>query len=249
MLDLNKVYLGDCLEVMQEIDDKSIDMILCDLPYQVTARQKWDVIIPFEKLWESYERIIKDNGVIILFAIEPFRSKLIISNFKLFKYDLIWQKNKVTGFLNVKKQPLRQHESILIFYKKPCIYNPQKSIGHKPVNSFEHKDGDRSLVYGKTSKFKGGGSTERYPTSILKFNVVNNDDPERKHSAQKPVELCEYLIKTYTNEGDLILDNCSGSGTTLLAAKNTNRNFIGIEKEEKYYNICLERLDKNVKIT
>lgn len=238
-----EIWHGDCLELMKNIPDKSIDMILCDLPYEVTARQSWDVIIPFESLWEHYNRITKITSPIVLFATEPFRTKLIYSNLNNFKYDLIWAKNKTTGFLNAKKQPLRQHESVLVFYRKHCIYNPQKTTGHKPVNSYEHKDGDRSLVYGKTSKIKGGGSTERYPTSILYFPVVNNDDPNKKHSAQKPVPLLEYLIKTYTNENDLVLDNCAGSGSTLVAAKNLNRQFIGIEKEEKYYEIAKKRLE------
>jgi len=239
---MQEVWLGDCLDLMPNISNKSINMILCDLPYEVTARQNWDVIIPFEPLWLNYLRIIKDNGAIVLFATEPFRTKLIYSNLKYFKYDLIWVKNKTTGFLNAKKQPLRKHESILVFYKKPPIYNPQKSKDHKPVNSYTHKDGERSLVYGRTTKFSGGGSTERYPTSILEFDVVNNDDPTRKHSAQKPVELLEYLIKTYTNENDIVLDNCAGSGSTLISAKNLNRQFIGIEKEKEYYDICMERL-------
>jgi DNA modification methylase len=238
---IQKIWHGDCLELMKNISDESVHMVLCDLPFQITARQKWDQIIPFEPLWKQYKRIIKKNGVICLFAAEPFRTKLISSNLSMFKYDLIWEKNKITGFLNAKKQPLRKHESILIFYKKQPKYFPQKTTGHKPVNSYQH-NGDHSLVYGSTKKFKGGGSTERYPTSILKFNVVNNDDPGKKHSAQKPVNLCEYLIKTYTNEGDLILDNAAGSGTTGVAAKNLNRQFILIEKEEEYYNIILERL-------
>jgi site-specific DNA-methyltransferase (adenine-specific) len=237
----NNIYFGDCLQLMLEIDNKSIDMILCDLPYEVSARQKWDVLIPFEPLWKQYERIIKDNGAIVLFAAEPFRTKLISSNYNLFKYDLIWQKNKSTGFLNAKKQPLRQHESILIFYKKPPIYNPQKSKGHKPVNAFTNHV--ESMVYGKTKTgVSGGGSTERYPTSILKFNVVNNDSEDRVHSAQKPIALLEYLIKTYTNENDIVLDNCAGSGSTCLAAKNTNRKFIGMENNEIFFNYAKEIL-------
>ena len=164
----------------------------------------------------------------------------------MFKYDLIWEKNKITGFLNAKKQPLRRHESILLFYKKQCTYNPQKTYGNKPVNKFSHKEGNKGLVYGETKPFSGGGSTERFPASILKFNIVNNDDPEKKHSAQKPIPLLEYLIKTYSNEEDLVLDNCAGSGSTLVAAKNTNRQFIGIEKEKKYYDICLDRISKTM---
>jgi site-specific DNA-methyltransferase (adenine-specific) len=238
-----ELWLGDCLELMENIPDNSVDMILCDLPYEVTARQKWDVIIPFDKLWGAYNRIVKIQTPIVLFATEPFRTKLIHSNIKNFKYDLIWVKNKTTGFLNAKKQPLRQHESILIFYKKFEKYFPQKTIGHKPVNSYRHKDGERSLVYGSTKEFSGGGSTERYPTSVLYFDMVNNDDPVRGHSAQKPLDLCEYLIKTYTNENDLVLDNCMGSGTTCLAAKNLNRRFVGIEKDETYFNFAKKRLN------
>jgi len=241
---IQEVWHGDCLELMKKIDDKSIDMILCDLPYQVTSRQKWDIIIPFDMLWAEYLRISKDNAAIILTATEPFRTKLIASNFNLFKYDIIWEKNKTTGFLNSKKQPLRKHESILVFYKKQPTYNPQKTFGHKPVNNFNKTKGEQeSFVYGKTKPYSGGGSTERYPTSILKFSVVNNDSQEKKHTAQKPVELLEYLIKTYSNEGDIVLDNCAGSGSTLVAAKNLNRQFIGIEKEKEYYNICLQRLN------
>lgn len=240
---IQEVWLGDCLELMKNIPDKSVDMILCDLLYEVTSRQKWDVVIPFDKLWLEYDRVSKENTPVVLFATEPFRTKLISSNINKFKYDLIWEKNKSTGFLNAKKQPLRKHESILVFYKKPPLYKPQKTYGHKPVNSFNKIKGElESFVYGKTKPYSGGGSTERYPDSILKFKVVNNDDINKTHTAQKPVELLEYLIKTYTNEGDLVLDNTCGSGSTLVAAKNLNRQFIGIEKEKEYYNICLERL-------
>lgn len=242
-MSLAEIWLGDCLELMSNIPDHSVDMILCDLPYEVTSRQKWDIIIPFVELWANYNKIIKDNGVICLFAVEPFRSRLIASNWDMFKYDLIWQKNKTTGFLNAKKMPLRQHESILIFYKKPPTYNPQKTTGHKAVNSFTHHEGAATLIYGETKVgVKGGGQTDRYPTSILPFKVVNNHPSCRWHSAQKPIDLLEYLIKTYSNEGDLVLDNCAGSGSTLLAAKNLNRQFIGIEKNQEYYDICLERL-------
>jgi site-specific DNA-methyltransferase (adenine-specific) len=236
---------GDCLEILPNIASASIDMVLCDLPYEVTARQSWDVIIPFDKLWEQYNRVCKETAAIVLFATEPFRSKLISSNMEMFKYDLIWVKNKTTGFLNAKKQPLRKHESILVFYKKQPTYNPQKTTGHKPVNSFTHKNGAGTLVYGKTKEgLKGGGQTERYPTSILEFPVVNNDSDEKFHSAQKPVALCEYLIKTFTNDRDMVLDNCAGSGTTGIAAKNTNRQYILIEKDEEYYHKMIKRLNK-----
>lgn len=239
-----EVWLGDCLELMANINPKSVDMILCDLPYGITARQKWDILIDLEKLWVLYEKVIKDRGAIVLMAVEPFRSKLICSNMDLFRYDLIWVKNKTTGFLNAKKQPLRKHESILIFYRKPPTYNPQKSNGHKPVNAFTHHEVSETLTYGKIKYgIKSGGQTDRYPTSILNFDVVNNDSKDRCHPSQKPVALMEYLIKTYTNEGDLVLDNCAGGGSTLVAAKNLNRQFIGIEKEEEYYKMILKRLE------
>lgn len=239
MLEINKIYFQDCLEGMKSID-KCVDMVLCDLPYSVTNRQKWDVLIPFDELWECYNSIVKDNGAMLFTAVEPFRSQLIASNPKLFKYDLIWVKNKVYGFLNAKKQPLRKHESILVFYKKQPTYNPQKTTGHKPVNGYTRHSESKNHGITKVG-VSGGGQTDRYPTSILEFNMVNNDSKEKYHPAQKPVELFEYLIKTYTNEGDLVLDNCVGSGTTCLAAKNLNRNFIGFENDEKYHKIACER--------
>jgi len=241
------VWLGDCLELMKNIPDQSIDMVLCDLPYSVTNRQTWDVIIPFEPLWEQYLRITKSNAAMVFTAVEPFRTKLIASNMSIFRYDLIWVKNKVTGFLNAKKQPLRKHESVLVFYRNPPTYNPQKTTGHKPVNSFTHHEGAATLTYGKTKwGIKGGGQTDRYPTSILNFPVVNNGK-NKNHPSEKPVALMEYLIRTYTNEGNLVLDNCAGSGSTLEAAYNLNRRFIGIEKEQKYYDIIVKRLGKIMK--
>lgn len=246
MLEINKLHLGDCLDLMKEIPEKSVDMILCDLPYQVTTRQQWDVIIPFDKLWENYERIIKENGIICLTATEPFRTKLISSNFNLFKYDLIWEKNKSTGFLNSKKQPLRNHESVLIFYKKQPTYNPQKTEGKSRKAGFKRNEQTNTLIYGHTNESKYIYTDKRFPVSVLKFDVLNNDSNEKFHSAQKPVELLEYLIKTYTNENDLILDNCAGSGSTLVAARRTSRNFIGIEKEEKFWNLANERLLKSI---
>jgi len=242
MLESNKVYCGDCFDLMPQIEDQSIDMILSDLPYSVTAKQKWDVELDLVKLWEQYERIIKDHGAMVFTAVEPFRTKLISSNFKLFRYDWIWLKNKCSGFLNSHKQPLRQHESILVYYKKQPIYNPQKTKGHKPVHKYtkHSSDGDN---YGTTKLlFSGGGQTDRYPTSILKFSVVNNDSKEKYLSAQKPLALFEYLIKTYTNENDLVLDNCLGTGTSCVAAKNLNRKYIGIEINEDYCKIAEERL-------
>ena len=237
---INEIVCGDCFEIMEQIPTQSIDMILCDLPYEGT-RNQWDKMLPCDKLWESYKRIIKPNGVIALTATQPFASYLISSNLDMFRYDLIWQKNKVTGFLNANKMPLRQHESILIFYQKLPTYNPQKSQGHKPVNSFtKMSDGSN---YGKTSKgFKGGGQTDRHPTSILKFPVVNNDSQDKCHPTQKPIALFEYLIKTFTNENEIVLDNCIGSGTTAIAAIKSSRRFIGIDNNEDYCQIAKERI-------
>ena len=241
---INDIVCGDCLSIMTELPDKCIDMILCDLPYGVTARNEWDNIIPFIPLWNQYKRLIKDNSVIALTATQPFASKLISSNIGMFKYDLIWHKNKKTGFLNAKKMPLREHEIILIFYNKPPIYNPQKTTGHKPVNSFTKHTSD-GTNYGKTNLgIKGGGQTDRYPTSIIKIPVVNNDSKEKMHPTQKPVELFEYLIKTYTNENMLILDNCVGSGTTCVAALNLNRKFIGIDINQEYCDLAKNRINK-----
>lgn len=241
----NKLIHGNCLEVMQELPDACIDMVLCDLPYGLTNQNKWDVIIPFDQLWNQYKRITRKNAAIVLTAAQPFASQLIMSNPKMFRYDLIWEKNKSTGFLNANKMPLRKHEHILVFYRQLPIYNPQKTTGHKPVNSYTKHTSDGSN-YGQTKTgIKGGGQTERHPTSVLKFDVVNNDSEEKIHPTQKPVPLFEHLIKTFTNEGMLVLDNCSGSGTTMIACRNTNRNYIAIEADLNYYNDSLERF-KNV---
>ena len=239
------LYQGDCLEIMKEIKDKSIDMILCDLPYG-TTQNKLDIIIPFEPLWKQYERIIKDNGAIILFAQGIFYVDLVNSNRKLFRYDLVWDKCLVSGFLNAKRMPLRQHEQIAVFYKKLPTYNPQFTQG-KPLHSkgiaYTNKE-IKNQNYGKfniTDDIRAG-STQKYPTSIIKFQKPHPSITI--HRTQKPVELLEYLIKTYTNENDLVLDNCMGSGSTGVACKNLNRNFIGIELDENYFNIAKERIDK-----
>lgn len=239
------LYQGDCLEVMKEIKDKSIDMILCDLPYG-TTQNKSDIIIPFEPLWKQYERIIKDSGAIILFAQGVFYIDLVNSNRKLFRYDLVWDKCLVSGFLNAKRMPLRQHEQIAVFYKKLPTYNPQFTQG-KPLHSkgiaYTNKE-IKNQNYGKfniTDDIRAG-STQKYPTSIIKFQKPHPSITI--HRTQKPVELLEYLIKTYTNENDLVLDNCMGSGSTCVACKNLNRSFIGIELDENYFNIAKERIDK-----
>jgi site-specific DNA-methyltransferase (adenine-specific) len=233
MIDLRK---GDCLEIMKDITDKSIDMILCDLPYG-TTRNKWDSIIPLDKLWEQYERIIKDNGAIILFSQMPFTAELVHSKLKLFKYEWIWEKDNGTGFLNAKKMPLKIHENILVFYKNPPAYNPQMRKGFKP---YTQKSGRGSSNYGRQVQIITNNDGERYPIDIVNFKR----DKDKYHPTQKPVALLEYLIKTYTNENDIVLDNCMGSGSTGVACVNTNRNFIGIEKDEKYFEIAKQRIEE-----
>lgn len=242
---VNQVIQGDCLEVMKSIPDSSVDMILCDLPYGVTANNKWDVVIPFKPLWEQYRRVTKENAAIVLTATQPFTSQLIMSNPKMFRYDLVWEKNKKTGFLNANKMPLRAHESILVFYRSVPVYNPQKSKGHNPVNSYTKHTGDGSN-YGKTKTgIKGGGQTDRFPTSIIKIPVVNNDSEDKHHPTQKPVALFEYLIKTFSNENDVILDSCMGSGTMCIAALRTNRKFIGIDSDLGFCEIAKQRIHKH----
>lgn len=233
MIDIKQ---GDCLELMKDIPDESIDMILCDLPYG-TTKNKWDSVIPLNKLWKSYERIIKDNGAIVLFSQMPFSAELVHSNLKLFKYEWIWQKDNGTGFLNAKKMPLKIHENILVFYKKLPLYNPQMRTGFKP---YKCKQGRHSTNYGA---YEQGHITEsngeRYPIDIIKFKKDSG-----LHPTQKPVELLEYLIKTYTNENETVLDNCMGSGSTGVACINTNRNFIGYELDEKYFEIAGKRMNE-----
>lgn len=238
------LYNADCLEFMKKIPAKSLDMILCDPPYGVT-RCKWDREIDLKQMWTQYERIIKDNGVICLFAQTKFFIKLVNSNEKLFRYDLIWDKVLVTGFLNAYRQPLRQHEQIAIFYKKQPKYNPQMGIG-KPLHgkgNITQEKIKKNNVYGKFYKTPDlrKGSTEKYPTSILRFQKLHSS--KMIYPTEKPIELLEYLIKTYTDENDLVLDNCMGSGTTGLACRNTNRNFIGIEIDKDTFELAKKRLN------
>ena len=280
---------GDCLELMKDIPNHSIDMILCDLPYG-TTRIKWDTIIPLEDfisvyinkkrvnisrenwllyninklkeydidkinkyfetnkkegLWSIYNRIIKDNGVIVLFAQTPFDKVLGCSNLKMLRYEWIWEKTQATGFLNANKMPLKAHENILVFYKKLPTYNPQKTQGHTPIHSYTKyiSTQNNTELYGEMKKeISGGGETDRFPRSVQIF--ASDKQKEHLHPTQKPVALLEYLIKTYTNENETVLDNCMGSGSTGVACLNTNRNFIGIEKDEKYFNIAKKRIDK-----
>ena len=227
---------GDCLELMKNIPDKSIDMILCDLPYG-TTHNKWDNVIPMEPLWEQYNRIIKDHSAIVLFSQMPFGASLIMSNPKMFRYEWIWEKNQAVGFLNAKKMPLRKHENILVFYKHLPTYNPQGLIkldepiqeeGSANRNGKNYGVADKSFI--RTHK--------NYPTDIITFSKDAG-----YHPTQKPVDLLEYLIKTYTNEGDTVLDNCMGSGSTGVACVNTNRDFIGMELNEEYFKIACGRIE------
>ena len=245
----NKVIQGDCLEVMKDIPDKSIDMILCDLPYGTTAC-KWDTIIPFEPLWEQYKRIIKDNGAIVLTASQPFTSALVMSNIKMFKYEWIWKKTKPTGFSHSKNMPLKDYEGILVFSKGSINHKKltKNRMNYFPQGVFSctrkikrNKKGFDGTMERKSQSNEYFGELSGFPKMIIEFNnVIKN---KTSHPTQKPVALFEYLIKTYTNEGDLVLDNCAGSGTTGVACKNLNRNFILIEKEPEYIDIINKRLN------
>ena len=244
------LYCGDCLEILPKIEDKSINLILTDLPYGTTAC-KWDTVIPLDKLWVEYERIITDNGILCLFGQEPFSSVVRTSNLKLYRYDWVWQKQKPSNFQLMNYQPGRVQENIMIFSKaKACYtkngerisYNPQKVKMEKSrkANAKIYSDSaDLLHNYSKANKDNFQVYEEKHPISILKFNTPEH----RVHPTQKPVDLLEYLIKTYTNEGDLVLDSCMGGGSTGVACKNLNRRFIGIEKEEKYFEIAKNRID------
>ena len=242
MIDLRQ---GDCLELMKDIPDKSIDMILCDLPYGTTAC-KWDIVMPFDKLWEQYNRIIKDNGAIVLFGSEPFFCFLRMSNIKNYRFDWKWLKSRKTGFQMVRKRPLKCYEDILVFYnKQPTYYNTQLIKLEKPINSYRKNGKGGTLL--NTIKCQKGRIQEytNYNKDTLCFN--NEHNINAFHPTQKPVALLEYLIKTYTNEGDTVLDNCMGSGSTGVASINTNRNFIGIALDEHYFNIAKERINNIVR--
>ncbi len=241
---LDKIFHGDCLDIMPTIPDANIDMVLADLPYGVT-QNVWDKVIPFDRLWSEYRRVTKPNAAIVLTATQPFAAQLVASNPKMFRYDLIWRKNKSTGFLNANRMPLRQHESILVFYHRLPVYCPQKSHGHGPVHSFTKHTSDGNN-YGNTKLgISGGGQTDRHPTSVIDIPVVNNDSSEKIHPNQKPVELFEYLIRTFTDKGAVVLDNCIGSGTTAIACLNTGRHFIGIEQDAEFCRLANERISKH----
>lgn len=238
----NSLILGDMLEEMNGIPDKSVDMILTDLPYG-TTQNKWDSVIPLDKVWKQYNRVIKDNGVIVLFSAHSFTAQLMLSNQKNFKYKLIWEKSKATNFLNAKKQPLRKYEEICVFYKKQPTYNPQMTKG-EPYNKGVRKD-QLTGSYGDFQPVEVKSDGSRYPTDVVYFKTSESEG-EVVHATQKPVALLEYLIKTYTNENDLVLDSTMGSGSTCVACVNTNRNYIGIELEEDYYNIAKNRVENTL---
>lgn len=234
---------GDCLDKMKDIPDGSIDLVLCDPPYG-TTQCKWDTVIDLDLMWEQIKRVIKPNGAIVLFGSEPFSSLLRCSNLKQFKYDWVWEKTQATGHLNASKQPMRSNELISVFYKKQCTYNPQKTTRHKPMNSGTSRliVQNKTSVYGTTSKDNVfGGNTDRYPRTNITFK--SDKQTSCMHPTQKPVALMEYLIKTYTNKGETVLDFTIGSGTTGVAAVNLDRQFIGIELDKGYFDIATERIN------
>ena len=261
---INKVIQGDCLDVMKDIPDNSVDMVLCDLPYG-TTQNKWDSIIPLEELWNHYNRIVKPNGAIVLTSQGVFTAKLILSNEKYFKYKIVWVKSKATNFLNAKKQPLRKHEDICVFYKKQPNYNPQMSKGEAYDKGFRKDQLTGSYGNFKSNHVKSNG--KRYPTDVIAYEEQSIDDyvyiktaeSEGKvyHPTQKPIELGRYLIKTFTKPGGVILDNACGSGSFLISALLENRNFIGIEKNEDvmlhkvdvtdYIEVCVNRIEETIK--
>ena len=237
---------GDTIEEMAKLPDKSIDLILADLPYQVT-QAKWDVLIPFDELWREYKRVIKDNGAVVLFSQQPFTSQLVMSNPKMFRYEIIWNKVRTTGFLNANRMPLKQHENILIFYKKLPTYNPQMTEGGEPSHSRGKAGTAKNRVYGAfnaTSDTPSTKSTLKFPTDV--YTLSNRVGKGQLHPTQKPVELLEWLIKTYSNAGETVLDNTMGSGSTGVASVNTGRDFIGIELDDNYFDIAKERIENAI---
>lgn len=244
---INTIYNEDCLEGMKRIPDGSVDMILADLPYGVT-KNKWDSVILLDELWEHYKRVIKENGAIVLFGQGLFTARLMFSNEKMYRYNLIWEKDRPSGFLNAKRMPLRSHEDIIVFYRKLPTYNPQFWEG-EPLHGMGSKFKEGQLSNNNYGKFdshknpsaKREGDTKKYPRSVLSFK---KEHPPI-HPTQKPVALFEYLIKTYTNKGETVLDNCMGSGTTAIACLNTDRQYIGFELDEEYHKLSLERIENH----
>lgn len=248
-----KLLQGDCLELMKYLPDKSVDMILCDLPYEVT-QNSWDSIIPFDTLWSAYNRIIKDNGAIVLFCKQPFTSALIMSNLSIYRYNMIWRKNLKTDNLNARKRPMGAYEELAVFYKKPPTYNPQR-IPRTFQQPSGNKYNSKTTNYGKQKdEYIDRQSEWLMPDDVIDYEDAYNLSGEmlyiecvhnstgKVHPTQKPVDLLEYLIRTYTNASEIVLDNCMGSGSTGVAAVNTNRNFIGMELDEEYFKIASERI-------
>lgn len=238
----NKLILGDCLEEMKNIADSSVDLLLVDLPYG-TTQCKWDSIIDLDLLWKQFNRVCKNNAAMVFTAAQPFTSVLVMSNPKFFKYSWVWEKSKATGYLNAKKSPMRAHEDICVFYRKPSCYNPQMTQGEPYNKGKAHRPTD---VYGAQTEVLVKNDTGlRYPRTVQYFKTAESEG-KVYHPTQKPVSLFEYLIKTYSNEGDLVLDCCMGVGTTPIACINTKRDYIGIELDEKFYKICEERIQKRL---
>ena len=235
-----KIYNGDCLEIMDRLIEEGIkvDVIITDPPYGTTSC-KWDTVIPFDDMWERLNKLIKPNGAIVLFGSEPFSSALRMSNIKNYKYDWIWEKEQGTNQFLAKKQPLRKIENISVFYKKQATYNPQMTVG----NSYEVNRVIGCELFGKPKKIKTINEGNRYPVNVLKFN---RELSNRHHPTQKPIKLMKYLIKTYTNENETVLDFTMGSGSTGVACMNTNRKFIGIELDNNYFNIAKERIENAI---
>lgn len=230
---MNELWNGDCLELMHDIPDGSVDMILCDLPYG-TTQNKWDTVIPFDELWSHYWRLLKPNGVVVLTAAQPFTSALVMSQVEFFKYQWVWLKNRAVGHLNAKRMPMNAHEDVCVFSKGSIQYNPQDLIYRPRMNKRTSTKGN----YGEAGNSNFSEYTN-YPNTKLEFDSPQSD---KFHPTQKPVALFEYLIKTYTNPGETVLDNCAGSGTTAIACMNTQRNYICIERDETYYERAKERI-------
>lgn len=232
MLALNAIYHLDCLVGIPRLQPASVSLVFADLPYGRTQNH-WDRCIPIDRLWTELRRVCKPTAAIVFTAMQPFTSLVVCSNLKWFRYAMVWHKNKPRGFLNAKRQPLRIHEDVLVFYDKQASYAPQMTDGHAPVHAYTKNTSD-GTNYGTTRRgVTGGGSTRRYPTSVLKIAVVNNDDPARCHPTQKPAELPEWFIRTYTQPGDLVLDPAAGSGSTLLAAKALGRQYVGFDTDKE----------------
>ena len=232
----------DCLTGLRDVPTGSVAMVFADLPYGRT-QNAWDNMVPAQALWTALNRVCRTDAAMVFTAMQPFASLLVCSNLAAFRYEMIWQKNKVRGFLNAKKQPLRTHENVLVFYRAQPRYVPQMTTGHAPVHAYTKHTGD-GTNYGSTKVgVSGGGSTTRYPTSVLSIPVVNNDDPERIHPTQKPEALVEWFLRTYTRSGDLVLDPTAGSGTTLVVAKKMGRRFLGFETDADMVAKATRRLD------